>query len=92
MEAKHWEVTLEGYGTARVEAVDKLRAICAAAKGWGLRWTDMARACTAVELPTESPTETASLGFSGGTRDKTTAPETEEQKPAGRRKAKGAGR
>lgn len=91
MGAKHWEVTLEGYGTARVEAVDKLRAICAAAKGWGLRWTDMARACTVEEIPAESPAETASLG-SGGGHNKTTAPEAEGQKPAGRRKAKGAGR
>lgn len=87
-ETKHWEVTLEGYGTARVEAVDKLRAICAAAKGWGLRWTDMARACTAVE----TPIETAALGSGVGPHDKTAAPETEGQKPAGRRKAKGAGR
>ena len=88
MEMKHWEVTLEGYGTARVEAVDKLRAICAAAKGWGLRWTDMARACTAVEIPIE----TASMGSGGGAHNETTAPETEGQKPAARRKAKGAGR
>lgn len=30
---------------AEVEAVDKLRAIQAAARQWGLAWTNIARAC-----------------------------------------------
>lgn len=34
------------YGEIEVKAQDRLRAICAAAKAWGIRWTAIARACT----------------------------------------------
>lgn len=34
------------YGEIEVKAQDRLRAICAAAKAWGIRWTAIARACS----------------------------------------------
>ena len=44
------------YGEADVEAPDRLRAIHAAAKAWGVRWTGIARECTCERLgPAPAP-------------------------------------
>ena len=45
-----WRVTHEAYGTAEVEAADRLRAVIAAAMQWKQRWTCIARACTVQRL------------------------------------------
>ena len=37
-------------GEIEVEAADRLRAICAAANTWGVRWTDIARTCECERL------------------------------------------
>lgn len=44
MQKYRWRVSC-GENSAEVVAVDKLRAIQAAAQSWGLRWTNIARAC-----------------------------------------------
>lgn len=48
-ERKRFRVYHPGYGTVRVAAVDRLRAVTGAAREWGVRWTEIARECTVTE-------------------------------------------
>ncbi len=45
-ETYRYRVTHPDLGTAEVTGADKLHAIHAAAKKWGVPWTGIARACT----------------------------------------------
>lgn len=46
-----YRVSHPDHPTVKVAAVDKVRAVCAAALEWGVpRWTGIARACTVEEL------------------------------------------
>lgn len=45
-----YEVACAGREPVRVAAVDRLRAIAAAAQEWGVRWTEIARRCEVQNL------------------------------------------
>ena len=45
-----FEVRHQERPTVRVRAVDRLRAISAAAREWGDRWTEIARDCEVSDL------------------------------------------
>ena len=48
MHNKHvylFKIIHEHHGTVNVDAIDKLRAIQAAARSWGVPWTSIAREC-----------------------------------------------
>ena len=47
---ERWEVRHELYEDVVVEAVDRLRAIIAAAKVWGVRWLPIAQECRTKKL------------------------------------------
>lgn len=47
---ERWEVRRELYEDVVVEAVDRLRAIIAAAKVWGVRWLPIAQECRTKKL------------------------------------------
>ena len=46
---KRFRVEHPRYGSVRVAAVDRLRAVTGAAREWGVRWTEIARECTVTE-------------------------------------------
>lgn len=48
MERKNyrWRVSHQEHGTVEVVAPDRLKALTTAAKGWGVAWTPIARACS----------------------------------------------
>ena len=48
------------HGEIEVEAVDRLRAVAAAGRAWGVPWTTIARECTCERLgpaPAPAPTK-----------------------------------
>lgn len=47
---KWWRVTHPERGSVEVKAVSRYRAVMAAAKEWGERWTQIARALTVERL------------------------------------------
>lgn len=54
-----YQVTHPEYGTIEALAEDRLHAIYAASKAWGVPWTGIARACEVERLgpaPAEKPT------------------------------------
>ena len=56
----HYRVKHPEYGEADVTAEDRLQAVCAAAKEWGVPWTAVARACTferlePIQVPKKAP-------------------------------------
>lgn len=53
----HYRITHYEHGAVDVIAEDRLRAVCAAAHAWGVRWTSIARECGAERLgPAADPT------------------------------------
>ena len=48
-EFKRFRVEHPEYGSIRVAAVDRLRAVTGAAREWGVRWTQIARECAVTE-------------------------------------------
>lgn len=68
---KRFRVQHHEYGTTEVTAVDRLRAVVAAAREWGVRWTAIGRACTVMELGEgqEDITETKEEGKNGKTHN-----------------------
>ena len=49
-EARLFEVQHPERPAVQVQAVDRLRAIAAAAREWGDRWTEIARDCEVTDL------------------------------------------
>ncbi len=56
---KFWRVSHPEHEAVIVEAVDRLRAVIAAAQSWGVRWTTVARECEAERA--ESPSAAAAV-------------------------------
>ena len=63
-----FEVKHQERPTVRVRAVDRLRAISAAAREWGDRWTEIARDCEVSDLG-PAPEQSGNGGLRGEQRN-----------------------
>ena len=87
-EAQLFEVSHPERDAVQVEAADRLRAIAAAARVWGDRWTEIARGC---EVRPLGPAPAAAQHPQGARRIRNAAePRTAAQHPQGARRIRNA--